>query len=75
VLVALKRLDDKGARQIGAEDGEEEEFAVGINICAFGEIIAQMAFGQKIGEESGNTAPDRTEIGHESARAAFERET
>ena len=49
-------LDDKRAGKIGAEDGEEKEFALGIHVRALCEIVAQMPFGQKVREEGRHAA-------------------
>src|ERR1700728_790816 len=73
-LVILKRRNDKRAGQVGAEDGEEEEFALGIYVRALGEIVAQVAFGQKVGEEDRNPASHGTEVRYEPAGAALEGE-
>ena len=74
LLVILKRRNDKRAGQVGAEDGEEEEFALGIYVRSLGEIVAQVAFGQKVGEEDRNTASHGTEGRYEPAGAALEGE-
>src|SRR5690242_21462115 len=73
-FAGLKGLNDNRARKIGAQHGEEEEFALGIHVRPLGEIIAQVALGQKIREEGRNTAADGLEVGHQSAGAALERE-
>jgi hypothetical protein len=46
LLITLERRNNKRAGKIGAEHGEEKEFALGIYLRAFGEIVAQMAFGK-----------------------------
>ena len=75
LIPAVKRRNDKRPGKVGAEHGEEEEFPLGIHVRALGEIFAQMAFGQKVREESRHAAPHRAEVCHEPARAALEGET
>ena len=60
--LALKRRDDQRAGKIGAEDGEEEEFALGIHVRALGEVLAQMSFGQKVREEGRHTPRHGAEV-------------
>src|SRR5208282_1888216 len=71
-LVALKGRDNERAGQVGAKCGKEKKFALGIHIRALSKIVAQVAFGQKVGEEDRNAASHRTEIRHEPARTALE---
>jgi hypothetical protein len=40
--LTLKRRNDKRAGKVGSKHGEEEEFALGIDVRALGEIVAQV---------------------------------
>src|SRR5579883_2966756 len=72
--LTLKRCNDKRAGKVGAEHGEEEEFAIGIDARALGEIVAQGTFGEKIREVRWYAARRGARLCHEPASAALEGE-
>jgi len=56
LCLAFKRRDNKRAGKIDAERGEQEEFALVINLRELGEVFTQISFGQQIREERRHTA-------------------
>src|SRR5260370_3705793 len=69
--IALKRRDDKRSGEVGAEDREEEEFALGIHVGKLCEILAQVAFGKQVRKERRHAARHRAQGRNESAGAAL----
>src|SRR5260370_25122536 len=72
--IALKGLDDERAGKIGAENSEEEEFALRVNIGKLREILAQVTFGKEVRKERRHAARHRAQGRDEPPRAALERE-
>src|SRR5260370_40400078 len=72
--IALKGLDDERAGKIGAENSEEEEFALRVNIGKLREILAQVTFGKEVRKERRHAARHRAQGRDEPAGAALERE-
>ena len=72
--LTLKRRNDKRAGKVGSKHGEEEEFALGIDVRALGEIVAQVTFREKVREERWHAARRGTRLCHEPTSAALEGE-
>jgi hypothetical protein len=43
--ITLKRRDDKRAGQVGAQDSEQKEFTLGLDLGQLCQIYAQISFG------------------------------
>src|SRR5438034_11275130 len=74
IRIGLKRAEDEGAGQVGAEDGEQKEFSFGLDVCKFRQISAQMPFGKQIRKDGRYAARDRTQGCDEPAGATLERQ-
>src|ERR1700677_692307 len=74
LCIALKGRDDERAGKIGAEDREEKEFALRVNIGKLGEILAQVPFGKQVRKKRRHAARHRAQGRDEAAGAALERE-
>ena len=70
--LTLKWCNDKGAGKVGAKDSEEEEFALGIDACTLGEIVAQVTFREKVREKRWHAPRRGARLCHEPASAALE---
>ena len=51
--------DDKCAGKIGAENGEQKKFALGIDVGELCQIFAQMSLGQQVRKKRRHAAADR----------------
>src|SRR5207302_9639169 len=74
LYIARKGLDDERAGKIGAENSEEEKFALRVNIGKFREILAQVPFGKQVRKERRHAARHQAQGRDEPAGAALERE-
>ena len=71
--LAFKRRHNKRAGKIGAQDGEQEEFALGINLRKLRKAFTQAAFGQQVREERRQTAAHGAQSCQKPADAVLER--
>jgi hypothetical protein len=71
IRVAFKRRDDERAGQVGAQDGEQKEFTLGLDLGQLCQIWAEMSFGEQVRKEVRHAARDRTQGCDEPAGAAL----
>src|SRR5438132_8993539 len=71
LYIARKGLDDERAGKIGAENSEEEKFALRVNIGKFREILAQVPFGKQVRKERRHAARHQAQGRDEPAGAAL----
>ena len=72
IVPRVQRRRRNGARQIGAEGGEEEEFALRVDASPLRQVAPQVSFRQEVREEWRQAGCDRTNRGDEAAALSAE---